>query len=294
MPFAIEQLDLSGFDLVISSNHAVAKGVRVPPGVPHLCYCHSPMRYAWDLRETYLQASGMHRGMRGWVARRLLDRLQRWDRQSATSVTQFVANSHFVASRIRMAYGRESRVVYPPVDTEFFTPDASVPRSHHYLAASRLVGYKRIPLLVEAFRHLPDRELIVIGDGEDRERVRNAAGPNVTVLGHVTRDELRHQLRQARALLFAAEEDFGILPVEAMACGTPVIALAKGGARETVTAETGVFFEEPTVPSIVSAIQAFEAGDQPAERACRANAERFATSRFHHEMRHALATMHVS
>jgi glycosyltransferase involved in cell wall biosynthesis len=289
MPAAIRGLDLTGYDLVISSNHAVAKGVRVPAGVPHVCYCHSPMRYAWDLRDTYLREAGLDRGVRGWLANRVLDRLQRWDRESARGVTQFVANSRYVADRIRRAYGREAEVVYPPVDTEYFTPEPLVERGTHYLAASRLVGYKRIPLLVEAFRHLPDRELVVVGDGPDRARVEAAAGPNVRVLGHLPREQLRHQFRSARALLFAAEEDFGILPVEAMACGTPVIAYGKGGALETITSSTGTFFHDPTPQAVAAAIRAFESSPLKSPTACRQNAERFSHHAFHQAMHKLLA-----
>ena len=286
MPAAVAALDLRGYDLVISSNHAVAKGVRVPPGVPHLCYCHSPMRYAWDLRDTYLREAGLSTGLRGWAANRLLDRLQRWDRDTAQGVTQFVANSTFVAERIQRAYARDSLVIHPPVDTHYFTPDPAVPRESHYLAASRLVGYKRIPLLVEAFRHLPDRQLVVVGDGPDRDRVAAAAGPNVTILGHLPREALRHELRRARALLFAAEEDFGILPVEAQACGTPVIALGVGGVRDSIRADdhaapTGRFFPTATVEAITAAIRGFEAAPPISTDACRHNAERFSVPRFH-------------
>jgi glycosyltransferase involved in cell wall biosynthesis len=297
MPAAIASLDLRGYDLVVSSSHAVAKGVRVPAGVPHLCYCHSPMRYAWDMRGTYLTAAGLTSGPRAWAANWLLDQLQRWDRRTARGVTQFVANSTYVAQRIRRAYDRESVVVHPPVDTTFFTPDPAVPRGAHYVAASRLVEYKRIPLIVEAFRHRPDRQLVVIGDGPERARVRALAGPNVTVLGHVTRPQLRHELRRARALLFAAEEDFGILPVEAQACGTPVLALGAGGALESVQhdaggtagAATGRFFPEPTVPAILDALDAFETGPAIEPLACRRNAERFAVPQFRAAMQSLIA-----
>ncbi len=286
MPAAIGALDMAGYDLVISSNHAVAKGVRVPAGVPHLCYCHSPMRYAWDLRGTYLREAGLDRGVRGWLANRLLDRLQRWDRATAAGVTQFIANSTFVAARIRRAYGRDAVVIHPPVDTEYFTPEPSVERGPHYLAASRLVGYKRIPLLVEAFRHLPDRELVVVGDGPDRARVAAAAGPNVHLMGHLSREALRHQFRRARALLFAAEEDFGILPVEAQGCGCPVIAYGAGGIEDSIItdpgpARTGSFFPEPSVESILAAIHAFESAPPISPNACRQNATRFGIPQFH-------------
>lgn len=282
MPAAIESLDLSAFDLVISSSHAVAKGVRPATDALHVCYCHSPMRYAWDLQDTYLKEARMSGGRRRLVAY-LLSRLRHWDRTSASRVSTFVANSAFVGDRIARAYDRSSAVIHPPVDTSFFTPDATVARESHYVTASRLVGYKRVHAIVEAFRDLPDRQLVVVGDGPERERVLAAAGSNVTWLGRLDDDALRHQLRRARAFVFAAEEDFGILPVEAQACGTPVIALRRGGALETITSTTGAFFAEPTGEAIAEAIRLFERGPTPTATDCRANAERFSTPRFHRE-----------
>ena len=284
MPHAIERLDLSAYDLILSNSHAVAKGVRPRPGALHLCHCCSPVRYAWDLRERYLAEAGVARGPAGWAVRAMLEWLRRWDLGATDRVGAFIAISGFIADRIRRAYGRDSVVVYPPVDIDYFTPDPAIPRGTHYLAASRLVGYKRMPAIVEAFRSLPDRELVIIGDGPDRRRVRDAAGPNVTVLGHQPRERLRHEMRRARAFLFAAEEDFGIAPVEALACGTPVIALGHGGACETVTPATGAFFNEATPEAIAAAIRQFEAHPAPAPEACRANAERFSVERFHREI----------
>lgn len=283
MPAAVEALDLSGYDLVISSSHAVAKGVKVPSGAVHVCYCHSPMRYAWDMQDTYLGEAGMRSGPRRWVTQRLLARLRDWDRRSASRVTTFIANSAFVAQRIARAYDRESTVVYPPVDTEYFCVDPGTPRGSHYVTASRLVGYKRVHTIVEAFRQLPDRHLVVVGDGPERERVLAAAGPNISWRGRLDDAALRHELRSARAFLFAAEEDFGILPVEAQASGTPVIAYGRGGALETVTSATGTFFDEPTPRGIALAIRRFEAMEAPDADACRMNALRFATDRFHRE-----------
>jgi glycosyltransferase involved in cell wall biosynthesis len=284
MPHAIEQLDLSRYDLVISNSHAVAKGVRPRPGSLHLCHCCSPVRYAWDLRERYLSEAGVGTGLRGVLLRHLLERLRRWDLAATTRVSAFVAISQFIAERIQRAYGRSSTVIFPPVDTGYYTIDDTVPRGTHYVTASRLVGYKQIPLIVEAFRALPDRELVVIGDGPDRDRVLAAAGPNVRWMGHQPQEVLRHELRRARAFLFAAEEDFGILPVEAQACGTPVIALGCGGSLETVVASgdhrTGEFFAEATPEAIAAAIRAFEASPPPAPSDCRRNAEQFSTERF--------------
>jgi len=267
--------------LVLSSSHAVAKGVRPRPGALHLCYCHSPMRYAWDLESTYLEEHGMAGGVTGWLTRQLLRRVRQWDAESSGRVSAFMANSAFVAQRIARVYGRPSTVIHPPVDTTFYTPCATTPRGPHFVTASRLVGYKRVHAIVEAFRQLPEQQLVVIGDGPDRGRVMAAAGPNVTMLGRVDNDRLRHELRRARAFLFAAEEDFGILPVEAQACGTPVIALGRGGALETVTSATGRFFGEATPDAIAAAVRDFLSEPPPRADACRANTERFSVGHFH-------------
>ena len=287
MPTAVERLDLSAYDLVISNSHAVAKGVRVRADALHICHCCSPMRYAWDLRDQYLEEAGLDHGIKGWLAGQMLNRLRSWDAKASVRVSAFIAISDFIAARIARSYGRPSAVIYPPVDTNFYTPTGG--RKDYYVAASRMVSYKRIPAIVEAFRDLPDRHLIVIGDGPDRERVAAVAGPNVTLMGWQPREVLRAQLRQARAFLFAAEEDFGILPVEAQACGTPVIAYGQGGALETVInsgpARTGAFFSEATPSAIASAIRTFDESPAPTRDACRANAERFSAERFRREFR---------
>jgi glycosyltransferase involved in cell wall biosynthesis len=292
MPHAIERLDLSAYDLVISNSHAVAKGVRPRPGAVHLCHCCSPIRYAWDLREQYLREAGVSRGPAGWILRQLLERLRRWDAAATDRVNAFVAISHFIADRIARAYRRPSVVVYPPVDTDYFTIDDTVARGTHYLTASRLVGYKKIPAIVEAFRHLPDRQLVVIGDGPDRSRVLAAAGGNVTWLGHQSRERLREEMRRAKAFLFAAEEDFGIVPVEAQACGTPVIALGRGGSLETVSGDarhrTGHFFDTVSPEAIANAVREFEALPAIEPMACRTQAERFTVAKFHEGMRRAI------
>ncbi|MDQ6612333.1 MAG: glycosyltransferase [Gemmatimonadota bacterium] len=307
MPAAVESLDVGGYDLVISNSHAVAKGAMVATGALHVCHCCSPMRYAWDLREQYLHEAGVAGGVKGWAVNRVLDYLKRWDLRTSPRVSAFVANSEFIADRIKRAYNRGSTVVYSPVDTAYYTPadadadtpcdttlataadagyyaSTATPRPAPYIAASRLVSYKRIPLIVQAFKDLPDRQLIVIGDGPDRERVDALAGPNVTVMGWQPREVLREKLRTSRALIFAAEEDFGILPVEAQACGTPVIALGRGGALETVIESgpkrTGSFFPEPTTESIVAAVRAFEMQPPPTAAACRENALRFGEQQF--------------
>jgi glycosyltransferase involved in cell wall biosynthesis len=285
-PAAVRSLDVKGYDLVISNSHAVAKGVRTNAAQLHLSYCLSPMRYAWDLREQYLTEAGLATGIRGVAARLLLESLRRWDRANTDGVDAFATLSHFVADRIQRAYGRHADVVYPPVDTEFFTPAASPAGSDYYVTASRFVPYKRMDLIARAFAQLPDRRLVIVGDGPDAAKVRAAAGPNVTLAGHTSRDRLRELLRGARAFLFAAEEDFGIAPLEAQACGVPVIAYGRGGATETVRGldsprPTGVHFAEQTAESIAAAVKEFEsASARISAAACRENAEAFSERHF--------------
>src|SRR5512134_1673303 len=271
-PRAIESLDVSGFDVVISSSHAVAKGARTTGGQLHVCYCYSPMRYAWDLREQYLGQVGLRGGVRGWLTRRALDRLAAWDARSSGRVDEFVAISRHIAERIERCYGREAGVIYPPVNL----PPRSKQRAQRgasYVTVSRLVPYKRIDVIAAAFRLLPDRELLIVGEGPERQRIAAAAGPNVRLLGQLddaARDTL---LREAKAFVFAAEEDFGIAPVEAQAAGTPVIGYRRGGLLETVC---GLESETP--------IRVFESNaSRIAPDACRANAERFSAARFRGE-----------
>lgn len=237
MPLAVEQFDLSGFDLVISSSHAVAKGVLTGPDQLHVSYVHSPVRYAWDLQHQYLRDSRMERGILSWLARWQLHRLRIWDQRTANGVDHMIANSAFIARRIHKIYRREATVIHPPVDVELFTPGPpGEPRGDFYLTASRVVPHKRMDLIVQAFAQLPDRRLVVIGEGPALRRIRRHAPANVEFLGYQPADMLRNHMRRARAFIFAAEEDFGIIPVEAQACGTPVIAFGKGGVRETVIA----------------------------------------------------------
>jgi glycosyltransferase involved in cell wall biosynthesis len=285
MPLAIEQLDLAAYDLVISSSHAVAKGVITGPDQIHICYCHSPIRYAWDLQHQYLRQAGLTRGLKSLSARLILHYIRIWDLRTANGVDQFIANSAYIARRIKKIYRREAIVVHPPVDVGRFT--ARLDKEDFYFTASRLVPYKRVDLIVEAFANMPQRRLIVIGDGPEMQRIRKVARSNVTLLGFQSNDVLRDHLQRARAFVFAAEEDFGILPVEAQACGTPVIAYGKGGALETVVgaddararAPTGLFFGEQTVPAVIDAVERFEETYiNPAD--CRAWAESFGTEAF--------------
>lgn len=291
MPVAIEQLDLSGFDLVISSNHAVAKGIITGPDQVHVCYVHSPMRYAWDMQAAYLRQGGIERGLRGLYARWLLHRLRNWDVRSAAGVDVFVANSSYIARRIRKVYRRNATVVFPPVDIDRF--EMSTAPRQDYVVVSRLVPYKRIDLVVEAFRRMPERVLHVAGDGPERERIAALAdnAPNIILHGRVSDEEVLRMMRQARAFVFAAEEDFGIAMVEAQACGTPLIVFGRGGACDIVRdmgdagGATGVFFDEQGADAIITAVERFESiQDRITPQACHANAQRFSQSAFRQSM----------
>ncbi|HEV7268754.1 MAG TPA: glycosyltransferase [Falsiroseomonas sp.] len=280
MPLAVEQFDLSGYDLVLSSSHAVAKGVLTGPATLHVSYVHSPMRYAWDLQHQYLRQSGMGGGMKGAVTRWLLGRLRAWDHASAARPDVILANSAWIAERIRKAWRRESKVVHPPVDIEGFPFRPA--KGEAYVIASRLVPYKRVELVAEAFRAMPDRQLIVVGDGPSMPRLRAAAAgaPNIAIRGRLPQMELVALLQSARAFVFAAEEDFGIGMVEAQACGTPLIAYGRGGAADIVQdGATGVLFGAQSVEAITEAVRRFEALAIVPET-CRANAERFSRDAF--------------
>lgn len=289
MPLAIEQHDLSSYNLVISSSHAVAKGVLTGPDQLHVCMCYSPIRYAWDLQHQYLSESGLTKGLKGWMAKAILHYIRLWDQRSAHGVDKFIAISEFIARRIRKTYNRDATVIYPPVDVERFTYCEK--KEDFYLTASRMVPYKRIDMIVETFTSMPDRKLIVIGDGPDFEKICAKAGTNVTLLGYQSFDVLKDHLQRARAFIFAAEEDFGIAPLEAQACGTPVIAYKKGGAVETIRGlgtpkPTGVFFEEQTMTGLLKAVHSFEMNADAISAAdCRENALRFSPDRFRREFK---------
>ncbi|HEX5435619.1 MAG TPA: glycosyltransferase family 4 protein [Gemmatimonadaceae bacterium] len=288
MPLAVEQFDLSAYDLVLSSSYAVAKGVITGPDQLHLCMCYSPIRYAWDLQHQYLQEAHLTRGIRGALARYILHRIRTWDVRTANGVDGFIAISHYIARRIWKVYRRESTVIYPPVDVDEFTLREQ--KEDFYLTASRLVPYKRIDLIVAAFAAMPDRKLVVIGDGPEARKIRALAGLNTTILGHQPFPVLRDHMQRARAFVFAAEEDFGIAPLEAQACGTPVIAYDKGGARETIAgldqaAPTGVRFAEQSADAIRHAVTRFEQLSTPISPCnCRRNAMRFSADRFRTEL----------
>jgi len=284
MPYAIEQLDLSAYDIILSSSHAVAKGVLVGPDQLHICYCYSPIRYAWDLQHQYLAESGLVSGPKSWLARLILHRIRNWDVRTANGVDHFIADSDYIGRRILKAYRRSATTIYPNVAVDDFTLQPQ--KEDFYLTGSRMVPYKKIDLIVRAFSRMPDRKLVVIGDGPQYEKVLRDAGPNVTVMGYQPFEVLRDHMQRARAFVFAAEEDFGIIPIEAQACGTPVIAFGKGGARETVVdGKTGVFFEEQSEAAIQAAVERFEAAFESDPVAIRAHALRFSPERFRTELK---------
>lgn len=293
-PLAIEQFDLRDYDVILSSSHAVAKGVLVAPHQFHLCYCHTPMRYAWDLTFDYLAASRAGRGPWGGITRGLLHYLRQWDVISANRVDHFIANSHHTARRIWKCYRRRATVIYPPVNVERFQLQPH--KEDFYLAVARCVSYKKIPLIVEAFNRL-GLPLVVIGSGPELPLIKTIAGPQVTVLGSQPNGVVEEYMGRAKALIYAACEDFGITLVEAQACGTPVIAYGRGGAAETVRDwdqvsenPTGLWFQEQTIDALVQAVQRFEMltrqepqGFDPVQ--IRAWAEGFSTEVFHQRYR---------
>ncbi len=285
MPWAIERFNFSGYDLVISSSHAVAKGAVTGRGQTHICYCHTPARYVWDMSGQYLEAAGLDRGVKGAIAKSIGAYIKRWDIRTSDRVNHFIANSGYIAERIKRAYGRDSEVIYPPVDTDTF--ELNTAKEDFYITASRMVPYKKVDLIVEAFAGMPEKKLVVLGDGPGLWDVKSISLRNVELLGHQPLEVLKDYMQRAKAFVFAAEEDFGIAPVEAQACGTPVIAYGGGGARETVVEnKTGIFFKEQTVESLAEAVRRFEDMEgrfKPAQ--VRTNAERFGTERFRREFR---------
>ncbi|MDI4648611.1 glycosyltransferase family 4 protein [Cohnella hashimotonis] len=286
MPLAIEQFDLSAYDLILSSSHAVAKGVITGPNQLHISYVHSPIRYAWDMQHQYLRESGLQRGLKGAFAKWMLSRMRMWDYRTANGVDYFIANSEFIASRIWKVYRRESSVIYPPVNVNAFSYRED--KEDFYLTASRMVPYKKMDMIAEAFAGMPDKKLVIIGDGPDMEKVKAQAAkaPNIQVLGYQPDAVLIDHMQRAKAFVFAAEEDFGITPVEAQACGTPVIAYGRGGSLETVRGlgvaqPTGVFFEEQTPAQVMAAVSRFENEGGAIQAAnCRKNAVRFSPDSF--------------
>ncbi len=291
MPLAIEQLDLRKYDLVISNSHCVAKGVITGPNQLHISYVHSPIRYAWDLQQQYLEEVNLQHGLKGWVAKIILHYMRLWDYRTGNNVDYFISNSKYIAKRIQKCYRRTAQVIYPPVAVNDFT--ICKQKEDYYLTASRMVPYKKMDLIVEAFSKMTDKKLIVIGDGTQFEKVKSQAKKfeNIVLLGYQPFEVLKEKMQKAKAFVFAAEEDFGIVPVEAQACGTPVIAYGKGGALETVINydkenPTGIFFKEQTADSIVNAVKIFEKNIKLFKpENCRKNAERFSAARFRNEFK---------
>lgn len=256
-PKAIKQFNLSKFDVIISSSHSVAKGVKKREGQVHICYCHTPMRYLWDQRNEYLHDYRLNMGFRKLIINSILNGIQKWDKKNSAEVDFFIANSKNIQGRIEECYQRKSDVIYPPVDNEFYT-NLHVERTH-YVTASRMVPYKKMCLIVDAFSNLPDHKLVVIGDGPEYSKIVKRAASNVEIIRYDTNQLLKYYLSRAKAFVFASNEDFGITPVEAMACGTPIIAYAKGGVLETVVEnKTGMFYQHQVVKSIIDAVYKFE------------------------------------
>ncbi|HDS1115704.1 glycosyltransferase family 4 protein [Pluralibacter gergoviae] len=288
MPHAVEQFDISKHDIILSSSHAVAKGVLTGPDQLHISYVHSPIRYAWDLQHQYLREAKLSKGIKGMLARYLLHKIRMWDYRTANGVDHFIANSKFISRRIKKVYGRESDVIYPPVDIDRFSLCET--KDNYYVTASRMVPYKRMDLIVEAFSKMPEKKLIVIGSGSEMHKIKSKATSNVNILGYQSDEVLLELMQNAKAFVFAAEEDFGITPVEAQACGTPVIAYGKGGTLETirpygVEKPTGLFFDKQNVNSIVEAVNQFERiSDYMEPSFCRGNALKFSTPRFKNEI----------
>lgn len=286
MPLAVEQWDFSAYDLIISSCDAVVKGLISGPEQHHVSYVHTPMRYAWDLQGAYLDKAEFN-GPKGWIARWLLHRIRLWDQIASQRVDQFVSNSEFVARRIEKFYRREASVVHPPVATDRF--QLAKKSEDFYLVVSRLVPYKRVDLIAETFSKMPQHKLVIIGDGPDRSKVMTHNAPNITHLGRQSDEVVADHMSRCRAFVTAAVEDFGIAPLEAQACGKPVIALRRGGAVETLHGfdrqnPTALFFEDQTVQSLAEAIVEFDRiGHTISPHDCRENALRFGPERFRHD-----------
>jgi glycosyltransferase involved in cell wall biosynthesis len=288
MPLAVEQFDLRHYDIVVSSNHAVAKGALTGSDQLHVSYVHTPVRYAWDLYQDYLIESGLDRQIKGLFARLVLHYIRLWDLSASYRVDAYLANSSYVARRIGKLYRRRARVIHPPVDVDNYRSDQL--REGYFVAVSRFVPYKRMDLIADTFTRM-GKPIVIIGGGSEFEKVRRESGPNVQLLGYQPDEVVTDYLQRARALVFAANEDFGIVPVEAQAAGCPVIAYGRGGALETVvgwpaTNPTGAFFDAQTPGAIEAAVKLFEAhNNEFLPENCRLNAERFGRERFHRELK---------
>lgn len=285
-PFLIEQFDVTGYDLVISSSAAFSRGVITRPDQPHLCYVHSPVRYAWDEQFSYLAQGRLGFGPKGMLYRYMLHRLRTWDTRTAHGPDVMLANSNYVRSRIRHIYGRDAQVVHPPVAMEEF--ECVVEKDDYYVSASFLAPYKRTDLVIQAFNEMPNRRLIIVGEGQQSVRLRALAGPNVSFAGFLPRTEYIRTIARAKAMVFAGCEDFGIALAEAQACGTPLIAFGRGGATDIVVGRlgsadnpTGILFKAQTVPALKQAVDQFEEyGAEITPAACHENAKRFSKENF--------------
>ena len=279
-PLAIEQIDLSDYDVIISSSHSVAKGVLTKSNQLHICYCHTPIRYAWDLYHQYLNEEGLTEGIKGFLAKLILHKIRIWDYTTANRADYFISNSNYTAGRIKKIYNKESKVIYPPVDVDKF--ECTTNKDNYYVSVSRLVPYKKVDLVVDTFSKMKDRKLIVIGDGPDMNKVRSKAAANIEFLGYKPVEEMKHYLEKAKAFVFAAEEDFGISVIESLACGTPVIAFNKGGCRETIKdLQTGIHFNSQTTESLTEAVIRFEKNEDKFDHGLlRQSAENFSRIKF--------------
>lgn len=288
-PYAIEQFDLSEYDLIISSSASIAKGVLTNANQLHISYIHSPMRYAWDLYHPYLKESKL-KGIKAWYAKRVLSKIRLWDVVSTNRVDYIIANSNYIAKRIKKVYRRESKVIYPPVDISSFSLERN--KEDYYVTASRFVPYKKIDLIVEAFSKMRDKTLIVIGDGPELKKIKSKMSSNIILTGHVEFSQVISYFQKAKAFIFAAEEDFGIVPVEAQACGTPVLAYGKGGALETVKdGVSGTFFDKQSVESIIEGVLRMDKMSFNPQM-IRANAEKFGKERFEREFKETVEELY--
>lgn len=287
-PYAIEQFNLKEYEVVLSSSASIAKGVLTNQNQLHICYCHSPMRYAWDFYHEYLKEANLEKGIKGLYAKYVLNKIRIWDVINSNRVDHFIANSRYISGRIKKVYNRESTVIYPPVDVEQFSLNKD--KQDFYFTASRMVSYKKIDLIVSAFNEMPDKKLIVAGDGPDFAKIKKIAKPNIELIGFAGIEALKKNMQNAKAFVFAAEEDFGIIPVEAQACGTPVIGFGKGGLSETVIHEkTGILFNKQEVSSLKEAVTYFEEKKFDHEY-IREHSLKFSKERFEKEMKFFVET----
>ena len=302
-PLAIEQFDLSEYELIVSSSSSVAKGVLTRPDQLHISYVHSPIRYAWDLYFQYLRESGLNKGIKGFMAKFFLHRLRNWDFITSNRPDYYIANSQYIAKRIKKIYDKDAIVIYPPVNVGSFSVSNNE-KGDYYITCSRMVPYKKIDLIVEAFSKT-EKELIVIGDGPDFDKIKRFKTLNIDLLGFLDKMEMTKLIKGARAFIFAAEEDFGIAPVEAQACGVPVIAFGKGGALETIkgmfseetdfNGKTGVFFKEQTTTSLLDAVEFFEKNETKfIKETIRSNAENFSVQRFEREIKNTVEELYFN